>query len=674
MKRLAVALALLLAIPANGNTLIVLEEPRSGSNIKGFQQNYQAFTKMLDARGATYKSTHISNTKTLWMRTGLQVWGTFNQATARREQFDAVVIFGWDDANPNPTGATPESLTFNASWPSVPVVFVGLAGTGSGKWASSSTESTGVEQIGAYNSVYRNYVMYPIGTTAGIRVMNGSSIWPQHVKSAQPAGTTFRPLVACNYSATVPGGLPPVNSLLRSYADSANYNATAEKDTVVMWARYTLNAANGGLAANINPKPIIFVDIGFSPPDLGLMAMAMQMADSASGGQVWDAPRAKPIQAALAVTAVASRGKYTNAMDGSPSVVRITHLQGGTFCYADSCDSTNVHGGLDSLGTLAELKTTFFVEPCSLAAYPSVKGWLYRAGKYRVGIQTAAGFGTGTTQIMGAADSTYPIDPLGITRTRVASQPGNESCSQPGDTVYTMCNLLRARNLIRNYFGEGTYDPSIFPAAGDWSPKDYTRTGGGPGVDSMAWVLYKGGVRAVVIRPEWINSSAGVSATFSAGITQLTGATAPAADPYGYGPNTRRIPVFRDPADPASGQIGSLKIVAERGEHGMPNVAPGGYTSHDTRTEWLSGLADDAWYFAPIIGHTHLFYSRTQVLHVSLGRLGGAATSTPARNGWYDVKHTHNAFTAANNLGWVDPVSGKQRAMFQWVYVSELQP
>lgn len=673
MKYAFAVLALLLCTsPASAKTLVVRCESVAGDNDQVLLQQFQTFSGLMNRRGGTFNDILIRATRTLWMQTGLQVWGTQNSALAATEQFDAVVIFNYQRATTLPAGTSLDSLTLVTKWPSVPVVFIGAPTVTAGKWTSSATCSTGVKTLGtAYSSVRRTYVMYPVGSTNPWKSLS-LTIQPVVAGGTYPTGTAFRPVVAMNYSSVAPGGEPVASSILRTDADSTGYTS-AGNDSIVLWVR-TMTPT----AAFPAPKPLIFVEAGTSPIDPAIMAMAMQMADSASGGNVWDADDAKPIQAGFAVTTCASRGKYTAALDANGS----TSLGGGVFCYADSCDSTNVLGGLDSLGTLGGLKTTFYVDPCSLATYPSVKNWLYRAGKYKVGMQPISGTFTSITT---RADSTFPADPLGRLRQRNAlpdlatSLPF--SCSpSTRDTASIYCGVRRGFNIIRNHFGDGLVDRSILPAFSDWTPVAYTRSGGGPGLDSTAWALWHAGVRSIVIRPEWINNNPNVSSFVNAGVaTQYpAGGINPAADPYGYGPEVGSLPVYADPANKGR-VIGQLKIVAERGQRTGPNVS---YTdpAHDIRNEWLTGLVqDNSWYVSPIRYYYHSFWTRTQVLSISLGSLGGAGVTAgaigtgPARIGWWMVKHTANQFNAANNLGWVD-ANGRQRHVFDWAFIEDLEP
>jgi hypothetical protein len=616
------------------------------------------------------------------MRTGLQVWDSFNLATAATEQFDCVVILGFEVASNVVTGSKPESLTITGKWPAVPVVFFGNTAAIAGKWNSSTTCSTGVKSLGsAYSTVRRGYVAYPVGSARRWKAMS-INLHPT-VPLGENVGTTFRRVVCLNYSSTVGGGIPGNATITRNDADSTGFTS-AGNDSVVLWTRTMIAAADGGPAAATAPKPIIFCDSGAGvAQDLGLMAMAMQMADSASGGRVWDKAGARPIKIGFGVTASASRGYYVKDLSANLATGTWTHLEGGAFCQSDSCDTSTVLGGLDSLGTLSGLKTTFYVDPCSLSTYPSVKNWFLRAGDYHVGMQTKAGaVGTGTTAIMGASSATHPADAFGRQRTRIAALPwGGVSpaadtlgdCTAASDTMLTYCNIRWGMNLIRGYFGDGRLDHSVLPAFGDWSPAAYTRLGGGPGRDSVAYAIWRAGVRAIVFRPEFINNNPNVSGVVSSGTLTYypSGGVAPATDPFGYGPDAGNIPIYADPATPGR-VIGRLKLIAERGQAPAANWNSG-YTGHDNKSEWFEGLVQDRWYYTLIRYYYHNFLTRTPVITISMGQLGGSATATSARQGWYVIKHIANEVTAANNLGWVDR-NGNQRRAFEFDYIENIEP
>jgi hypothetical protein len=242
--------------------------------------------------------------------------------------------------------------------------------------------------------------------------------------------------------------------------------------------------------------------------------------------------------------------------------------------------------------------------------------------------------------------------------------------------VLITCNLSRGFTNIEALF-PGKSDKSILTE--DWSPVAYTRTGGGPGRDSVAKAIWKAGVRTVVMQPLWINTNPNISASASP-LAVYSGATAPAADPWGYGPDAESIPIYNDPSSPGStprSVIGKLSIVAERGNRSGPNI---GYTdpSHDIKSEWFDGLFQNRWYFAPIPYYLHSFWTRTPVITVAIGHLGGhgvapgAIGTGPARIGWWTIKHIANEVNVANSLGWVQ--NGKQRKVFEFVYISEIEP
>src|SRR5439155_2173745 len=129
----------------------------------------------------------------------------------------------------------------------------------------------------------------------------------------------------------------------------------------------------------------------------------------------------------------------------------------------------------------------------------------------------------------------------------------------PSDTMLIYCNLVRSRAILSNYFGS-LVDHSVYPAFGDWSPVAYTLLGGGPGIDSVAYAIWKSGIRTIVIRPEFINANPSAQAATATAGGALS-ATAGPADPYGYGPEAAKIPVYAVPGTPGR-LLGYLKIVA----------------------------------------------------------------------------------------------------------------
>jgi hypothetical protein len=157
----------------------------------------------------------------------------------------------------------------------VPVVFIGDAVIGGSKWTSTSTCSLGTSSnAGAYSSVKRTYVAYPVGSPKTWKSMS-VGLWPV-VAGTQPAGSVLRKIVAMNYSAVTPGGIPSAtvaNNMLRMDADSTSFTG----DSLIMWALYAPTITNA--------KPIIFVESGGSAAQAGWQLPGGNSADRGNTGR-----------------------------------------------------------------------------------------------------------------------------------------------------------------------------------------------------------------------------------------------------------------------------------------------------------------------------------------------------------------------------------------------------
>jgi hypothetical protein len=647
---LILAAALSLASPgADAKGLLVRLPVAAGLGTNTYDQGYQYLLGILNQGGATYAQVNATGTRSLFVKTGVQTWGFNGSGGLGTEAFDWVGLYGYDRQTPPGNGLNVDSLTLRAGWPSVPVIFFLAPHNLASRLQQGANACTTAVRSDAnpVSGRYDSYVM--VGGSKPYKWNTKQHITYPAFYDGSTATRLLRQLISLQYS-----GATPHQDLVCDDCDSTGAWSSPSIDTLIA---FMLSRSAS------EPAPLLFADAGGGTEDLtsSVLAAALARIDSVTNGKVFDKPGRQPIKIAIVVHHAVGRGDYRyNGQNSYPG--------SGGVMVSTLNDSANVKASLDSLNKLA-VPITFLADPCSLAAYPSSKRWIYQVAKARVGLEVNAGiYNPGGGANAGNASRAYPADPFGHRRARLILPPGATglptNCS--ADTTSTYCELKNGFEILRAYF-PSRVDPSIYPGAGDWSPLSHTRAALGPGPDSVLWAASNAGAQALLIEPITTDANVGISWDIVNG-SIWGGATGPAAAPHGYFPDAGTWPIYKTPGGATSGGIvGRMKIVATRGAADGQTTQWAGQT-HDCRGEFWCGLLTGNWYFAPLPYYYHSFYTRTPVWSINMSQLGGNGSAAPARYGWWQTKWLVNEMQFANSL--MPP--GKK--LFDFVYLSEVDP
>ena len=662
MKRTLAALALLLlAAPAPADVAVVRH--RNGASAYADDHEYQSLISVLRNYGADFFEVRApKTTAAAWpnniatqSRTGNFVFGQQTKTA------DVVIHFGLD-LNGGLTAAQGDSiqkLTLSTNWPNKPTIFFGSTQVAGDMYTQTASCSTGVNGYpGPYPTGATYYSSYLVGIGHARKTMTGNSL---HVAAVGSAGI-FRAVVRDGPSqASRP--FNATTALGYNYActscDSMGFAAT---DSIKMWARYR---------SAIEPAPVIYCP---GPADPTLMKMALAMADSASGGLLFENADKYPRKRGIVIRRAFSRGRY-DAMNSTNG--------GGTFCAADSCDSVNVKAGIDSLASLnvpftvmVEIDSVFDgVESCRGAVPPSAgyvheRGWWARAPLAQFGVEGYAGTLSATAGDANASAPAYLWDPLGYTRARNMIPPGATALPPTVDylvsgdsSVYSLSKAILDR--MECAF-PGKVRRVIWPAYNDYSPSSDTRAGSPKTQDSLAWVLSAAGFRAVLFNPLEPTGSVGRS-VYNTG--SGFGVQAAATAPRGFYNVGRLVPV-RVPGSTTT--TGFLKLLPVRMESTTLNW--NWAAGHQIKDEYEQGDLNADWYPDwPGLGgnmfYIHEFLMRTPIIAFNVQELGGAGQgTTPTRKAWWNIKWAVNGTKAVDAL----MIPGKRLDV--WVYADEVDP
>jgi hypothetical protein len=659
----ALALALSSSLAAADPQLYIVRAPIKSANADERPRNLwlQSLKGILDqVAPGNYRVVDASATRTGFIRSGVQFWN-FSPATGSysySSTFSAALIEGMECSINWPFGSSLDSLMRagqTGGWPAIPIAFVGLPGCGANKWTNSASCSSGVTAInlGQYSSLRQANTLYQPGSNAYWK-SPGVTLQP-NVRSGYSG--TWRALVASAYSAANRSGAMAADRLLVSWPDSSARSWAP--DTVGAWAHYrTGNPAN----------PQSFWDVGCSPPpDVGQMLAIVAFLDSASGNKIVT----RPARFAAIVRHAAGLSANGENSTGEPSGGIGGEDGGGILCNSGTCDSLNQQVAAETLKVITQrtgARLTFYVDPDSARARPWMLAWWLKIPNAHFGIEAYGGTYLGAAL---ASTATSCVDPFGHVRYRTILPAGATglptSCVTDTGSIY--CAVTHGRVTLESLTGASRVDHSIYPAFSDWSPAYVTAAkmagaGGGSWRDSVAWALHMAGVRAIVVKPEWVNTAPGVSWVYVAGDNYLSGATGPGLNPAGFGA-FGRVPVYRQPGVAGGEQISSIAMIGTRG-HKSPNTNVGwNGTGHDTKDEGFLGAATGVWHHDKFPYYYHTFETGTPiVIEVNAGELGGTGPgATPGRSGLWNLVWFFNQLDAANRL----MAPGRKIAIADWV-------
>lgn len=626
MKKLSAVLVLLalLLSSADAGQMQAIIEPNQGLSADQESQPTRVMLGLFQSFGVNFTAKNASAAHTSFVRSGVDYPGGPNSGSAA-VPYDAFAIVNsrvtWNSWTP---GWNEDSLTRSFFWPSKPVIWFATTGAPGNIWGDASTDSTGIRNnVPISTGAQRWYNQYLVGQP---EVWKASGVVLNAHSGAAPPGI-WRPVVALGVSASNHAGALPLATAACTDCDSMGRFTTP--DTVSLWARYRDPS---------DRAPLIFCEWSPSVPDVWLAAMALAMADSASGGQLIT----KQVKVAFLVDGIDRSGDYST-FDGIGDT-----LTAGIFARPDSSDFANVSATLDSMNTLRDwqgnqVPITFSVNADSLGspvpANPTRSQLIRRVQNFRVALSSYTGV---YLQPDVRQSSQYKLmDIFGHHRFRWAMPTTSTlpfTCEN-SDTLSVYCLLKRAFARADSSFGGvDRVSRVITPVVSDWTPTTVRRNNL-QSLDSLLWAFGDLDVIGVV--------TSGYANENQIGRSRL----ATALGPQGYVANDIEL-VCRRPGVDAI-QNGRLAILTTRGSDDMTaKLSWIQDAGHDITSEAGQGIFTGDWYRFHQTWHpNHMFESRTNIIRVNAPALGGAGQGTYApRHAWWLYKWINNRINAINKL------------------------
>lgn len=502
-----------------------------------------------------------------------------------------------------------DSLSFTASLPSVPILYITHGNRAFHNLASS--ESTGVATSGEVQPQQSEFTEYLTGYGPAFKSNSRAS----YVMASGYRGFNggIRPIIGGNTSQGVrmrPGstGWPCVD------CDST----VRTDDTLRIWVRN--NSHKAGAAPQIFCAPGHLWGAEASPE---ILLQAIGLLDSLSGHAVLGD---RQIKIGFHV-----RGGWSRA----------TALSSGGF---PESDSAAIKASIDSL---ASLDVPFVVgfNPDSLNAYPRDKAWWTRASKARFTPHPLVAINDTTIGKNAGAQSL--VDPMGRYRSRTAIGDG----SLAGADTSIASLWRRALWKADSAFGRNRVSRVMMPPANDWLPLNWT----GMTPDSAIAALADAGFVGLVSNVRLRQSSIRYGGT----------------NPLGDHPTQRSIPVrfgaragsdFRILATPGHMDSGSVRF----GMEAYGGGSDGGVlipTLERTEMFWRGLLTDRTleWRVKSTAAvstvrkaNADSLDSPVCVYTIHAGDLGSGtrsdASTRPIRPGWWQIKNIVNAAKIVNKV------------------------
>ncbi len=636
MRRCLPVLACLLsAAPSHAFTVFVRPPTTTPYTPEKLYLVQEAFTGIMERLGGSYAVIDWGACTTDGLRDGKiyhgRRWVASGGGNFREQDVDCWVVAWQPDLFSFQSGCFPDSLTLAAGWGKKPVVFLNLAtNAGLVNQAGGTPDSTGITSSPSFDS-YRDRYRVQLNGSTEVWTMQGTH--PQVSNTARGPGI-WRPVVS---AAVATGTANQTVETCASCDDPAGDLATAATDSVLLWARYR---------SALEPAPLVFAQHSATGALINgsIIAMALAMADSASGGKVFDlAAKRGPAQIGVYVAGGIATARYSSYL-------------GGVFCAADSCDSTNLKAARDSLANLRPAYTPFRFTVGADPESSMVLTWLKRIWEAAPNVKFAP------EPRSGAIDFKVPLDvarahrlydPLGYTRARTIWRSGQSTlwaCAENDSDEYCMLKATMAR-MDSLYVGR--VDHALVGYDEDWLNVGLTKNSARL-ADTLGIVMQAVGIRAVVTAPDRVEANLALVDAASNALS-----ISPTQSVW-WLPNGRPIRVLRS--------------------RGLTNWSPRGaltfVQTHSMACEFLQGFFMSRWYVAATANPNnrffkgqpspHLFDVPLEVFSVSASALGGAGQgTTPRRPGWYQVKWLVNQVSAINRLA--------GRKLIEFAYLEDIR-
>lgn len=613
------------------------------STIGSENLNWQQGLIVADMRmhGVTVDVYSWQSLKTTWAATGVVDLG--DKVGGDFKSYDVVMLIGVRTGATMPAqylglGVRADSLHYAARWPSVPLIMVASPEHGC---RSFSDQAGGGDTLGVTDC-------FPDGNFNWI----GSAYFTGGPYRWKAFNIPIKPLIATTPRVSDPTRQGGIYRVVVGYAQVPNVgtysggglvpaqmccnvdsipNAVANPDSTLLFVRYR---SVGDKAPIIHVHPS-----GGMLTDLGLVRMALAIADSVTGGKVYQDRTKLPVPRVFALHSGSSANNYVNAAQtdaGGPDPKVTTHveLQAGD-------DSLTAHG----------IKRTVYVDPESLNAATregDAARILTRSVLVHIGLESRAGVIPNGTYRSGGVGRC--IDPFGHQFVRTFIPPGATglpaSCANDSGSIY--CGLIAGFNGLTAKYGASRLDHVVLPLYLDWSPlsvnKAYAPT------DSIAMAAAYGGATGIITSPTAQNVYVGMAWSTTNGF-DATPTTAPA----GYDTQSGRLNYTMGTTR------GALPLLSYRFEPAGPESL--WYQGHDIRQEFMIGQANRSYYWYLSLGgasgnlgfYRHQFFMQTPgfIMNASsIGGVGGGVSGqVPAgRPGFWFVKWEDDEMKAVDAL------------------------
>jgi hypothetical protein len=676
--------ALVVSSPAIAGRVAVITPARLQAGVASYsaeKQQLGMITHTLDELGVSYDVLNQQSTPTNQIKNA-----TINFPGGATRSYAAFIHVGYNrnynglfgvGANGSyywADGYNPDSLMMpTRSWSNVPNIFVGPASwqgvtfdyNGSAAWPYPAACSTGIQATARWSGA--GFFADTTGFCATAYLPHSAEVW-KDFSSTDGLNTTVSP---------VAGGFVRVNStpginrtivgISRSFpvglntsrnTDDFEYrrSSQAECDSFLLLARYKVgNTAN----------PIIFVYPnagGGTNPQYALFAMAVAVADSASGRQIIGQTQGwQPKKIAVYVSRAFSKNNYFRDAGA--------HNRRGLYSDFSKSDSVFFKASIDSLNAL-DIPITVGCNPESISVATGLweKSWWKRLSRVEFSPETF----TGAIQFsadsgLGRADSLSVVDAWGKQRARKFLNPsGNlgRFCYLDNDTSVS-CLLTYARDRL--------IQQGMVPLSRAICPPDFDHIPVGSRTvswDSLGTAMLSAGFDHLITNPDdqaatqvnWSVDGNGVPFDGTQEQKMVTGFNGDRRLIYNPGTGALAGELVMCPTrlitDPSS---------ATTTMDPLYNIVN---PSHSYSNEFFQGFFGNTWYASDKAYYYHTFRSKFSVWTIRAGELGryptnpASAATGKSRFGYWYTKWMVNQAKAINTLA--------GRTVIKFVYVDEL--
>jgi len=691
MRRALALLLIALAVPAQaGRVLVIRQGPPANSEasnvpmrqlgnveavLKAFGVQYDVVNQIAVASCATCPATNVSQAA---IRTGLVSWSTTGTT---QTQYAGIIHMGFT-ANGNGAPATarvagynPDTLTLARSsggvtttWPQIPTIFFGIGNVSSGSiFASTATCSTGVVgTMAGLSSLKSDMAFHLVGRPEVWKSGYNSGGNGQHayfhagangltITATAPGVTKARVVYGASASAVRDSGSFYCNDCDSLFTPGGTYFSSPASDSAVIWTRERYSG---------DPAPLIFAlptcmgnnGIG----DITLIAMAVAIMDSASGGQIiGQTPTWRPSRMGFVVSGAMSHSFSQSSFNG------VTSSFGWNIHGGGAADSTYIKQGIDSLASLG-VPVLVTVNVDSIASYPNEKSWWSRR------LPTArfspeSRVYTDSLNVNGGETSanryTSP-DVFGIYRSRQLITPTRyDFCTLCGDadsTLSCQVSFMKGRLDSVPEF-RGRMSRTIMAPWFDYIPRNFNRNSM-PDPDSFAVALWRSGFDTAINGTMHVYSTPSLSWGLATGGAPNIGQTTFSPGTWYPNPRTQIIKT-------SSGQqLSQFKWLNMR--HFDEDIFGSSPFAHDIIGEFWEGFFAQPWYIQDVPYWNHVMRARLNVVLVRPADLGcavaGATVPVASRPGFYFIKYVVNQVRAINKLA--------GRTVISFAYPEDIEP